>query len=77
MLVTCHSLSLSFSLSLSSPLPTSTSHSPSASPPPLSFSFRALAGDATLSEHYAFCGMHHIFDKHTDASESLHYIIMT
>lgn len=30
---------------------------------------RAMAGDATLSEHYAFCGMQHIFDKHKDASE--------
>ncbi|XP_064395160.1 WD repeat-containing protein 13-like isoform X2 [Halichondria panicea] len=28
---------------------------------------RALAGDSSLAEHYAFCGMHHIFDKHKDA----------
>lgn len=35
-------------------------------PPP-----RALAGDSTLAEYYAFCGMHHIFDKHSDASESI------
>ena len=30
---------------------------------------RALAGDSTLAEYYAFCGMHHIFDKHSDASK--------
>ena len=30
---------------------------------------RALAGDSTLAEYYAFCGMHHIFDKHSGASE--------
>lgn len=28
---------------------------------------RALAGDTSLSEYYAFCGMHHIFDMHKDA----------
>lgn len=28
---------------------------------------RAMAGDTSLSVHYAFCGMQHIFDKHTDA----------
>ena len=28
---------------------------------------RAMAGDASLAEHYAFCGMHHIFDRHKDA----------
>lgn len=28
---------------------------------------RALAGDSSLAEHYAFCGMHHIFDKHKDS----------
>lgn len=31
---------------------------------------RAMAGDASLAEHYAFCGMHHIFDRHQDAGES-------
>ena len=25
-----------------------------------------MAGDNTLQEHYAFCGMHHIFDQHKD-----------
>lgn len=28
---------------------------------------RAMAGDTSLAEHYAFCGMHHIFDRHKDA----------
>ena len=28
---------------------------------------RAMAGDSSLAEHYAFCGMHHIFDRHKDA----------
>ena len=28
---------------------------------------RAMAGDTSLSSHYAFCGMHHIFDTHRDA----------
>ncbi|XP_043936244.1 WD repeat-containing protein 13 [Protopterus annectens] len=27
---------------------------------------RAMAGDTTLSENYAFAGMHHIFDQHVD-----------
>ena len=25
-----------------------------------------MAGDTSLSEHYAFCGMQHIFDQHRD-----------
>lgn len=29
---------------------------------------RAMAGDTTLSENYAFAGMHHIFDQHVDSS---------
>uniref|UniRef100_A0A673Y4L4 WD repeat domain 13 n=1 Tax=Salmo trutta TaxID=8032 RepID=A0A673Y4L4_SALTR len=29
---------------------------------------RAMAGDTTLSENYAFAGMHHIFDQHVDAA---------
>ena len=28
---------------------------------------RAMAGNITLQEHYAFCGMQHIFDRHRDA----------
>lgn len=32
-------------------------------------SHRAMAGDTSLAEHYAFCGMHHLFDRHTDASK--------
>ncbi|XP_052266541.1 WD repeat-containing protein 13-like isoform X3 [Dreissena polymorpha] len=28
---------------------------------------RAMAGGMTVSENYAFAGMHHIFDQHTDA----------
>ncbi|GCC39052.1 hypothetical protein chiPu_0023181 [Chiloscyllium punctatum] len=27
---------------------------------------RAMAGDTTLSENYAFAGMYHIFDQHVD-----------
>uniref|UniRef100_A0A096M833 WD repeat domain 13 n=1 Tax=Poecilia formosa TaxID=48698 RepID=A0A096M833_POEFO len=30
---------------------------------------RAMAGDTTLSENYAFAGMHHIFDQHVDSAE--------
>ena len=30
---------------------------------------RAMAGGKTVSENYAFAGMHHIFDQHTDAGE--------
>ena len=30
---------------------------------------RAMAGDTSLAEHYAFCGMHHIFDRHKDAGQ--------
>ena len=26
-----------------------------------------MAGDSSLSEHYAFCGMQHIFDRHRDS----------
>ena len=28
-----------------------------------------MAGGKTVSENYAFAGMHHIFDQHTDAGE--------
>lgn len=28
---------------------------------------RAMAGNASLAQYYAFCGMHHIFDRHKDA----------
>lgn len=34
---------------------------------------RALAGDSTLAEYYAFCGMHHIFDKHSDAITAVRF----
>ncbi|XP_061470295.1 WD repeat-containing protein 13 isoform X3 [Rhineura floridana] len=30
---------------------------------------RAMAGDTTLSENYAFAGMYHIFDQHVDEAE--------
>ena len=32
---------------------------------------RAMAGDTTLSENYAFAGMHHIFDQHVDSAGDL------
>ena len=32
----------------------------------LSF-YRAMAGNTSLSENYAFAGMSHIFDQHADA----------
>ena len=28
-----------------------------------------MAGGKSVSENYAFAGMHHIFDQHTDAGE--------
>ena len=31
--------------------------------------YRAMAGGKSVSENYAFAGMHHIFDQHTDAGE--------
>lgn len=31
------------------------------------YAFRAMAGGKTISENYAFAGMHHIFDQHTAA----------
>lgn len=31
---------------------------------------RAMAGNTSLAEYYAFCGMHHIFDRHKDAGKS-------
>lgn len=34
---------------------------------------RAMAGDASLAEHYAFCGMHHIFDRHKDAVTAIRF----
>lgn len=34
---------------------------------------RAMAGDTSLAEHYAFCGMHHLFDRHTDAIMALKF----
>lgn len=35
-------------------------------PTPLAEASRAMAGDTTLSENYAFAGMYHIFDQHVD-----------
>lgn len=33
---------------------------------------RAMAGDTSLSENYAFAGMYHVFDQHVDeAGESV------
>ncbi|XP_052266538.1 WD repeat-containing protein 13-like isoform X1 [Dreissena polymorpha] len=34
---------------------------------------RAMAGGMTVSENYAFAGMHHIFDQHTDAVTSVKF----
>lgn len=34
---------------------------------------RAMAGNVSLAEHYAFCGMHHIFDRHKDAGTEYSY----
>ncbi|KAL4240495.1 WD repeat-containing protein 13 [Mactra antiquata] len=34
---------------------------------------RAMAGDKSVSENYAFAGMHHIFDQHTDAVTSVKF----
>ena len=31
---------------------------------------RALVGDTTIGQHYAFQGMYHVFDQHKRASES-------
>lgn len=33
---------------------------------------RAMAGDLTIGENYAFTGVHHIFDQHKDAGNYLH-----
>lgn len=30
---------------------------------------RAMAGNTSLAEYYAFCGMHHIFDCHKDTGK--------
>ena len=34
---------------------------------------RAMAGDKTISENYAFAGMHHIFDQHKAAGTFIWY----
>ncbi|XP_060560212.1 WD repeat-containing protein 13-like [Ruditapes philippinarum] len=34
---------------------------------------RAMAGGKSVSENYAFAGMHHIFDQHTDAVTSVKF----
>ncbi|CAN8179320.1 unnamed protein product [Coccothraustes coccothraustes] len=46
---------------------------PSRSPPgvvptPLAEASRAMAGDTTLSENYAFAGVFHVFDQHLDSA---------
>ena len=33
---------------------------------------RAMAGDTTLGENYAFAGMHYIFDQHSEAGWFIH-----
>lgn len=43
------------------------SHSPpGVVPTPLAEASRAMAGDTTLSENYAFTGVFHVFDQHVD-----------
>ncbi|KAI4787297.1 hypothetical protein KUCAC02_036559 [Chaenocephalus aceratus] len=37
---------------------------------------RAMAGDTTLSENYAFAGMHHIFDQHVDSAGKSNFIFV-
>lgn len=32
---------------------------------------RAMAGDTSLSENYAFAGMYHVFDQHVDEAGEL------
>lgn len=32
---------------------------------------RAMAGDTSLSENYAFAGMYHVFDQHVDEAGKL------
>lgn len=43
------------------------------------YALRAMAGGKTISENYAFAGMHHIFDQHTAAGiilvDQKHYIV--
>ncbi|KAM6106890.1 WD repeat-containing protein 13 isoform 3-T3 [Phoenicopterus ruber ruber] len=49
--------------------PPSTAWSPSGVvPTPLAEASRAMAGDTTLSENYAFAGVYHVFDQHTDSA---------
>ena len=36
--------------------------------------YRAMAGNTTLSENYAFAGMSHVFDQHADSGN---YIIQS
>ena len=32
-----------------------------------------MAGDNSLQEHYAFCGMQHIFDQHRDSVTAIRF----
>ncbi|XP_064359562.1 WD repeat-containing protein 13 isoform X2 [Dromaius novaehollandiae] len=41
---------------------------PGVVPTPLAEASRAMAGDTTLSENYAFAGVFHVFDQHTDSA---------
>ncbi|XP_029862618.1 WD repeat-containing protein 13 [Aquila chrysaetos chrysaetos] len=41
---------------------------PGVVPTPLAEASRAMAGDTTLSENYAFAGVYHVFDQHTDSA---------
>ncbi|XP_057244531.1 WD repeat-containing protein 13-like, partial [Malurus melanocephalus] len=47
------------------PLPRSP---PGVVPTPLAEASRAMAGDTTLSENYAFAGVFHVFDQHLDSA---------
>ena len=37
-------------------------------------SFRAMAGNTSLSENYTFSGMFHIFDQHADSGKFLVFL---
>ncbi|KAM4880045.1 WD repeat-containing protein 13 [Sylvia borin] len=41
---------------------------PGVVPTPLAEASRAMAGDTTLSENYAFAGVFHVFDQHLDSA---------
>ncbi|XP_032063146.1 WD repeat-containing protein 13 isoform X2 [Aythya fuligula] len=41
---------------------------PGVVPTPLAEASRAMAGDTTLGENYAFAGVYHVFDQHSDSA---------